>query len=112
MKLPNVEQAFVPPEKITDYLLNVAHDEGGGKAQLFLHFGFSVTEWEALAKALIRHAHEQEVVKEEATVFGTRYVVEGGLQVPEDRVPNVRVVWFISKNETSPRLVKAYPIEG
>ncbi len=111
MKLPNLDDAFIPSAKITDYLLNITHDEGGGKALFFIHFGFSVAEWRGLEQALIRHAHEHEVVKQETTRFGTRYVVEGTLQTPSGKAPQVRVVWFISANQTNPRLVTAYPVE-
>jgi len=111
MKLPNLEKAFVPPEKITGYLLDVTHDEGSGKALFFLQFGFSLAEWEALAHALLDHAHDHEIVKQEVTLFGTRYIIEGVLKAPNGRAPKVRVVWFISQNETDPRLVTAYPLE-
>jgi len=32
MKLPNAEQAVIEQEKITDYPLNPAHPDNGGKA--------------------------------------------------------------------------------
>lgn len=112
MKLPNLDDIFVPTEKIKDYLLNVAHEEGGGKAVFFLRYGFSLATWQDLAEALIRHAHNHEVVKQEITAFGTRYVVEGVLETPAGKTPNVRVVWFISSDAENPRLVTAYPLES
>lgn len=111
MKLPNVEYLYVPPEKITEYLLDMEHENGRGKALFFIHFGFSVAQWEELASALIRHAHENEVTKQETTPFGTRYVIEGILHTPVQRTPQVRVVWFIPKNEERPHLATAYPLE-
>ena len=111
MKLPNVEQAYVPPDKITGYLLDVEHENGRGKALFFIHFGLSVAQWEEPTQALIRHANEHEVVKQETTRFGTRYVIEGALQTPSQRAPQARVVWFISKDEQKPRLATAYPLE-
>lgn len=111
MKLPNLDEAYVPPAKIRDYLLNIYHDEGSGKARFFLHFGFSVAKWEQLAQSLIDHAHTHDVVKEEITPFGIRYVVEGSLPTPDGNAPRIRVVWFISQDEGRPRLATAYPIE-
>ena len=111
MKLPNVDQALVPPEKIKDYLLNVAHEKGRGKAIFLLHFGFSVAKWEELVQSLIRHAHDHEVAKSEVSRFGTRYVLEGGLQTPSGRTPQVRVVWFVPEFGDRPRLVTVYPLE-
>ncbi|HEY3914924.1 MAG TPA: hypothetical protein VGN61_10605, partial [Verrucomicrobiae bacterium] len=61
VKLPNVQSATVPERKITHYLLNPAHIAGGSKARFFLRFGFTASEWRLLAKALIRHARENEV---------------------------------------------------
>lgn len=111
MKLPHLDTANIPSEKITDYLLDVTHDQGRGKAIFFLHFGFSVAEWKKLADALLVHANEHDVVKEEATVFGTRYVIEGELKTPSGKVPQVRVVWFVALNDPNPRLVTAYALE-
>lgn len=56
MKLPNLGKAVVPKEKITEYLLNVDHEHGRGKALFFTHFGFSVAQWKQLAEAFIEHA--------------------------------------------------------
>jgi hypothetical protein len=112
MKLPNHEQAIVPQRKITDYLLSSTHRDGRSKAAFFSRFGFSVEGWDVLAAALRRHAAEHPVVETEHTPFGTRYVVEGGLTAPDGRTPRVRVVWFIERGETIPRLVTAYPAKG
>lgn len=111
MKLPNVDQADVPLEKITSYLLNTGHDEGRGKALFFLHVGFSVEQWAVLAQTLLRHAQEHEVVKAETTRFGTRYVIEGAMQTPNGRIVQIRSVWSIAQHESNPRLVTAYPME-
>lgn len=112
MRLPNLESAVISEEKITKYLLNTEHVKSGGKAKFFIHFGFSVAQWEQLANALIDHAHAHEVKKTEQTQFGMRYIIEGEILAPENRKPQVRVVWFISTDTTQPYLVTAYPLEG
>lgn len=111
MKLPNLELAHIPPEKITDYLLNLGHEDGGGKAIFFIHFGFSLEQWQDLAKALINHAETNNITKQEKTPFGTRYVIEGKFLTPTGRVVQLRSVWFIEENSTIPRLTTAYPLE-
>ena len=111
MKLPNVEQAIVPPEKVRDYLLSPTHRDGRGKAGFFARFGFSRAEWENLAMALRAHAATHEVAKIEASQFGARYVVEGTLASPDGRNPQVRAVWFIETDATAPRLATAYPLK-
>jgi hypothetical protein len=111
VKLPNVEMATVPQKKITHYLLDVEHESGRGKALFFIHFGFSVEQWQQLAIMLIDHAHQHEVVKQETTHFGVRYVIDGPLQTPVQRNASVRSVWFVPNDEQNPRFVTAYPLE-
>jgi len=54
MKLPNLERAFVRPEKITRYLLSVDHPVGRHKARFFIDFGFSLSFWQQLETALLQ----------------------------------------------------------
>jgi hypothetical protein len=37
MDLPNIENAVIARAKVADYLLNLEHDEGGGKAKFLAH---------------------------------------------------------------------------
>lgn len=112
MKLPNVANALAPKEKIAGYLLSTTHRDGKHKAGFFLSFGFKAETWEELADALVNHARENNVVKEEPSPFGIRYVVEGAMPAPDGRSPNVRAVWFIDTGEDQPRFVTAYPLKG
>jgi hypothetical protein len=111
VKLPNVERAEITEEKITGYLLSVTHRDGRHKAAFFMSYGFAAQNWEVLAKALRQHAAENKLAKTEQTPFGTRYVVEGPLQTPNGRTPLVRVVWFVERGQTVPRLATAYPLK-
>jgi hypothetical protein len=112
MKLPNVDQATVPQEKITEYLLSTTHRDGKHKAAFFMSVGFKPESWQELETALLNHARQHDVVKEEASPFGVRYVVEGALLAPDGRSPNVRAVWFIDTGYDKPRFVTAYPSKG
>jgi hypothetical protein len=76
MKLPNREHALVPRAKVVDYLLSPTHRDGRHKAVFFSGFGFTADSWEKLADALLQHASEHDVAKQEDSPFGTRYVVE------------------------------------
>ncbi len=40
MQLPHAGEAIVPRGKVENYLLDLAHPIGGGKARFFLRFGF------------------------------------------------------------------------
>ena len=55
-EIPNFERAVIAPEKLSGYLLDPNHAEGGAKARFFLGFGFSAQRPEALATALLAHA--------------------------------------------------------
>jgi hypothetical protein len=110
MKLPNADQAVIPSDKITGYLLSLTHPDGRDKAIFFMAFGFSPDDPVQLEVALLRQAVSQEVVKSIASTFGVRYVIEGELQSPDGRNPLVRSVWFIENDEEIPRLVTAYPL--
>jgi hypothetical protein len=56
--MPDAELAYVPEEKITAYLLEPAHPEGGDKAAFLISFGFRVAAPDELRDALLRHARE------------------------------------------------------
>jgi hypothetical protein len=77
VKLPNSDNASLPQEKITDYLLSPSHRDGRHKAAFFTAFGFTLENWQQLATALLHHANEHEVAREENSPFGKRYVIEG-----------------------------------
>jgi len=109
MKLPNHENARVRRGKIVDYLLSRVHKDGRGKAGFFQSFGFEPEHWSILSEALKRHAGEHEVVKSETSPFGMRYIIDGALDAPDGRKPEVRSVWFIETGDNVPHLATAYP---
>lgn len=111
MKLPNLEFASVPREKVVKYLLNLEHEEGHSKAKFFLAHGFTAENWMELAAALRVHAQNHAVMTVEDSLFGMRYMIEGELAAPSGTAPYIRSVWFISTGESNPRLVTAYPVE-
>jgi hypothetical protein len=111
-KLPHIDAALIPAKKIVNYLLSETHEAGRDKANFFKRFGFTSEAWEIFAQALRRHAAQHKIAKIEPSPFGNRYVIEGSLQTPSGRAPQVRAVWFIDTGETAPRFVTAYPLKG
>jgi hypothetical protein len=109
VKLPNLDHAIAPPEKITHYLLSLTHPKGRSKAVFFLRFGFTADAWKELDRALREHAAVHEVSEVADTEFGKQYVVEGVIRAPDGRQPPVRVVWHIDHGAVQPRLATAYP---
>jgi len=111
MKLPYLENAFVPEAKLTKYLLNIEHVTGKDKAAFFLRFGFSIESWEVMASALIRHAQRHEVVSVLETPQGIHYAIQGELISPDGRNPHVKTIWALDTDSNAPRFITAYPVK-
>jgi hypothetical protein len=111
MKLPHAERAMVERAKLTEYLLNAAHPDNGGKAAFFQSQGFHPANWHALADALVEMARDAEVVKNVASRHGEKYILAGRLRALGGKRPLVRSVWIVDQGATAPRLVTAYPQE-
>lgn len=100
----------IAPDKLTGYLLNVDHVEGGSKARWFLARGFDIEEPEVLAMYLARHAFENwpsEVV--DAPSHGVKHKIVAPLACPNGTAPNVLAIWLFEPGETSARFVTARP---
>ena len=106
MFVPNAAQAVIATPKITDYLL-----KNPGKAKFFLAFGFTLAQWHVLRDALLRHVVIHEYAKEILLDDGVKYIVEGFLQSPDGRNPQVRSVWMIDDGRSYPRLISAYALD-
>jgi hypothetical protein len=112
LKLPDADSAVVPRSKVEDYLLNLEHPIGRGKAKFFIHFGFRREAWETLAEALRRHAQESNVTEISTDADGQTYVIEGDIISPSGRRPRVRTIWMLKIGELAPRFITAYPLEA
>ena len=108
MWLPKFEQRYIAAEKITAYLLNVDHPEGGTKARFFIRVGFSPSSPETLRLALLEHPAHFEVSEAKSMTIGMKYAIDGPLSSPDGRDPWVRTVWRIP-TDSAPHLVTAYP---
>lgn len=109
MLLPNRYEAYIPPPKLTDYLLSTTHAIGKSKAKFFTAAGFNIAEAAVLEEALLKIAHTEAVIQIEDTSHGIKYVIEGSLQAPRGEAISVRTVWIIEMGEDKPRFVTAYP---
>jgi len=111
MKLPNASLAIVDRDKITDYLLNAAHPDNGGKAQFFAVGGFSPGRWQDLARALQDLANSVEVSECIQSQHGVKYALDGPIIAPSGAKAWVRTIWIVDKGSDFPRLVTAYPLK-
>jgi hypothetical protein len=109
--LPHIENAYIPKEKITGYLLSNTHRDGKTKAILFNRFGFSLNNWQELANALLKHAQENQIIKTEISKFGTKYLIDGSLSTPQKKLLMIRSIWFIEAGKNTPVFVTAYPLK-
>ena len=108
MKIPNADAAFVPPEKLTAYLLALAHPVGGPKARVFRAHGFDEINTAELEAGLLAIAHGADAEVIEST-HGVKYVADGDLSTPSGGSLHVRTVWIVEPNDPRPRFITAYP---
>jgi hypothetical protein len=111
MELPNKSRAYVPPKKITDYLLSETHAVGKSKARYFRSFGFNHTTADQLRQGLMSIAQSGQVEEAEKSPFGTKFIVDGELETPKGVMIRVRTIWIIEKGQDNPRFITAYPAE-
>jgi len=107
--LPNHEQAYIPEPKLTKYLLSETHAVGRAKAKYFRSLGYTETNADQLADALLMIAKSKGVSQEVTTPYGTKYVVEGDLFTPIGTTVRIRTVWVVESHDERPRFVTAYP---
>jgi hypothetical protein len=108
--LPHAAAANVEQSKITAYLLNLAHRQGGSKAKFFLRRGFTPEKWEEFADALRHHAKHNPVVQTKSTFFGVNYTLNCNLPTPDQSSPCIRTVWEVRPEDPRPRLITAHPL--
>ena len=109
MIIPNCEKAHIPEAKVTEYLLSETHAIGKAKAKYFRPLGYTETNIDQLAKALLMIVHAEEVTEEIYTAYGIKYVVEGRLATLKGITVPMRTVWVVESGDDRPRFVTAYP---
>lgn len=75
--MPSWADAVVDAAKIVDYLLSAEHPIGADKTTFFIAIGYPRREWSRLRDDLKELPRKGEVVAEEPTPFGVKYVVDG-----------------------------------
>ena len=75
--LPNCERAYVPKEKLSNYLLSETHAIGRAKARYFRSIGYTTENADDLSDAFVMIARSEGVRQEIVSDFGTKYVIDG-----------------------------------
>jgi hypothetical protein len=109
MPIPNADSAYVPAEKLTDYLLNENHPVGGSKAKWFRALGYDTANKMLLEQALLNLVRSSEDYAQKSSALVTKYIVSGKISAPNAADVNVITVWIIEALDNRPRLVTAYP---
>jgi hypothetical protein len=109
MPLPDVEHAYVPPNKVTGYLLAESHPRGREKARYLRAYGFSADRAHELELVLLSIARTGALVQEEVTEHGLKYVLVGAAATPSGRMIRLRTIWIVELPERRPRFITAYP---
>ncbi|MFZ5921983.1 MAG: DUF6883 domain-containing protein [Chloroflexota bacterium] len=109
MELPNKFKAYVPGNKILEYLLSETHSVGKSKARFFRALGYDNREAGRLEEEFVKIAQTNDVKKSVSTLHGTKYVIDGELESPKGVIIRIRTIWIIETGEDRPRFVTAYP---
>jgi hypothetical protein len=108
MRIPGADRAIISQEKIVAYLLNLDHPDGGSKAVVLEHAGFTLQRPEDLEQALRVQHLSLDAEHGKPSAFGRKYEIRGELRGPMDRVM-VRSVWIVRHGESAPRLITLVP---
>lgn len=101
----------VPKEKLSEYLLNELHPDGGSKAKFFIHVaGFDRSKLNDFERFLVSHYQNGKVMSEIITPFGTKIVKESNVVSPNGKSFVLRSVWMLEERTRTCNLVTAYPI--
>ena len=112
MRLPQINEAYVPEAKLSGYLLAADHASGRSKARFLNTLGFRPDQPDVLRRALLQHAADNAVGSIQQTSFGAKYLIEGRISGPTGSAAAIRSVWFVETGARGPRFVTAYPLRG
>lgn len=101
----------IPSQKITSYLLDINHPEGGGKAKFLMAHGFHAGQPQILADAIHAHAELNCIEETVHNSYGTKHIVRCHIPTPDGRNPCIQVIWIREHGCETNRLVTAYPSE-
>lgn len=96
----NYDKIIIETKKLTNYLLNTEHTEGGAKAKFLRELGYNKENWEEFYSEIMMSIKEAEVISEDLKI---KFITEIGKE-------NKKEVTFIFKKEKENiRLVTMIP---
>lgn len=109
MKLPGGDDVHIPPEKLTEYLLNPLHRVGQHKCWVLVRYGFRRDRPEVLDQSLRQHARSAEVVIKRPRGSVCLVALEGPLANPGGKMLTFLTVWKV-RDGFRPSFVTARPV--
>ena len=107
--IPNVEEAFINPDKLTKYALNPNHPVGANKARVFESaLGYNLSNSDDLMKQVFEKLPMCDAVPGTVDVYGARYTVDIPITGPNGNTANVRTGWIIKAGSSIPELTTLY----
>lgn len=91
-------------------MLSETHLVGRSKAKFFRKLGFNNNNIDILIKSFITIAQSNEIKESRKLPYGTNYVLDGIIKSPSGKKVKINTVWFVKKDEGSPRFITAYPL--
>jgi hypothetical protein len=109
MPIPYADDAVVPVDKVTRYLLDESHPVGGSKAVWFIRHGYDPSSPDALIDDLLAIARSCDDFVEQPFAFGIKYIAVGEATSPTGVTCEILTVWKIETGTMIPQFVTAYP---
>lgn len=111
MKLQDfIDEVFIDPRKLTDYVLCPNNPKGKNKALMFQrHLGYTRENYQLLLDQIQTQALNAEAIPQREDQHGQRYQIDLEIQgiQPEQR-ETVRTGWLVLPNSQQARLITAY----
>lgn len=87
--------SYIPPRKITHYLLNPDHKDGGPKYRYLRPIGFDKSRPHELEAAIREHVAKYQAFQALTDQYGTRYNTEGPILGPNGETRQVTTAWIL-----------------
>ncbi len=109
MKLPNIGKVLIGEAKLTSYLLSETHPVGRSKAAYFRTVGYDLETAQVLRRDLLWIAETGTVIDRLTTPFGDKYIIDGIVQTPTEKMASLRTIWLLEQAVL--RFISAYPTQ-
>jgi len=107
--LPNHENAVIPLEKFTRYILNLNHKDGKHKAIVFESaLGYTARNANALISNIRMNINKFPATFKGSNIYGDKYEIVMELKGINGKRVQVVTGWIVDKESNCPRLTSAY----